>query len=278
MPTYNEDLNVNGEANISGNSDATQLVVKGHTTQTNPLQQWQSSGAVPVARLTGDGRLQVGSFSAGEMATDDSLIEAHRAETDTTKPKRGFHLMGAITGVLSTAIAWVVQELTLKGSSGVSALHTALRVRLRNEATGIQGAGAELRGADIDVTHAGSGSGATLAQVVGLRVGVAHEGSATSTAMYGVKVDLTNPPSNAYALYTSGGKIRFGDLSAGDVTIDANGVLSTTPSNTSSGGSLPLLVSSLLSLNANSQYFSRRVRLTGSGKVKLTATTLLKGV
>lgn len=106
---------------IDGAQDIEQLVVQGHTTQTQPLQEWQASSGDPLARLTGDGRLQIGSFDNGVMATDESLIEAHRLETDADAPKRGLHLKGALSGPLSGLVAWVVQELTLKGSSGVAA-------------------------------------------------------------------------------------------------------------------------------------------------------------
>src|SRR5688500_12994603 len=134
---------------IDSGADETQLTIKGSgaagSEQSAPLQSWQTSDAVEQARVTGDGRLQIGSFSGGTMATDDSLIEAHRSETDTAKPKRGFHLLGAITDPLTSIISWIVQELVLKGTSGITALHTALRVRLTNQNTGSM-TGAKLLG------------------------------------------------------------------------------------------------------------------------------------
>src|SRR5690554_4162962 len=144
---------------IEGSQDITQLKVQGHSTQMEPLQVWQDSAEDEQAQLTGDGRRQVGSFDSGMMATDDALIEAHRDENDTGKPKRGLHLLGEVTGMLDSLVSWAVQELVLKGSGGISALHSALRVRLTNENTGTMDAGADLRAADVEIVNNGGSNG-----------------------------------------------------------------------------------------------------------------------
>jgi hypothetical protein len=209
MPTFEEAVV------IIGDDDVTQLSVTGANPQTNPLQSWQAQGDIDLARLTGDGRFQIGSFDNGEMATDDALIEAHRHEDDTTKPKRGFHLLGTIKGTLNNIVSWIVHELILKGTSGISALHATLRVRLRNEVTGTMTSGGELRGGDIEVTNAGGSSGSRVPKVSGLRVGTANEAAGYIDTAYGIKIEITNAGAGSqinkvYALFTDVGIIHLG--------------------------------------------------------------------
>ena len=45
---------------VEGNEDTTQLNVKGHSTQTEPLQTWQDNAGSDLAQVSGDGRVQVG--------------------------------------------------------------------------------------------------------------------------------------------------------------------------------------------------------------------------
>jgi len=105
---------------IEGSQDITQLTVQGHSTQTEALQTWQDSAETVQAQFTGDGRLQIGSFDDGMMATDDALIEAHRHESATTKPKRGLHLLGEVSGVLDSLVSWVVGPPPIKWSNSCS--------------------------------------------------------------------------------------------------------------------------------------------------------------
>jgi hypothetical protein len=204
---------------IDGSSDTSQLTIQGHSIQTTPLQSWQTSNTTDLARLTGDGRLQVGSFDNGMMATDDALIEAHRHEDDTARPKRGLHLKGGLTGPLSSIVTWVMQELVLKGTGGISALHTALRVKLRNENTAATGTmtGAELRAADIEVINAGGATAANkrVPEITGLRVSVTNEQTGHAETAYGVKVEVNNAGTlgKAYAIYTGTG-IVYGVVEA----------------------------------------------------------------
>jgi len=198
---------------IDGSTDTIQLQVQGHSTQTAPLQSWQSNGGVPVAQVTGDGRLQVGSFSSGQMATDDSLLEAHRAETDTSKPKRGMHTLGIIAGTFTDIVSWVVHELTLRGTSGVQNLYSALRVRVRNEATGGANGSSQVRGADIEAVNAGATVLNPVAELTGVRVSVLTESTGNTNSAYGVKVEMdTLNTQTAYAFHANVGKMRPGAL------------------------------------------------------------------
>ncbi|MEZ4671442.1 MAG: hypothetical protein R3E39_26360 [Anaerolineae bacterium] len=128
---------------IDGSADAKQLRVQGHTTQTNPLETWEDSAGNTLAQVTGDGRLQVGDDVG--LSSPDALIEAHRHEDSTTKPKRGFHALGRISGTLNSVVQWMVAELELRGSGVISAVHSALRVKATNLNTGTPATGAELR-------------------------------------------------------------------------------------------------------------------------------------
>lgn len=206
MPTYTDPVIINGS------TDAEQLVVRGNTTQTKALQEWRQDGSTLYGRVTNDGRLQVGSFTSGAMDTDASLIEAHRSAADSTKPKRGLHLKGVLTGTLNAIVTWVVQELLLQGTAGISALHTALRVRIRNENTGTM-TGAELRAGDVVVENKGGNAGSAVPQMTGLRVGVSNESGGYAQTAYGLKVEMTNAGqlTNAYAIYTDTGLIHIED-------------------------------------------------------------------
>jgi hypothetical protein len=98
--TIQDDLRVEGKLEVIGNQDTTQITIQGNTQQTSPLHQWQDATATPLARIGEDGRLQIGSFESGALATDDAHIEVYRDEMDIAKPKRGFHVMGAIADAL----------------------------------------------------------------------------------------------------------------------------------------------------------------------------------
>jgi len=208
MQTFTEAVEINGS------SDVTQLTIKGSIDQdVGALQSWQTNSNNKLARITSDGRLQIGTFEAGEMVTDDSLIEANRAASDTSKPTRGLHLKGGISGTLSSIVAWVVHELTLTGSAGIAALHSATRIRLRNEVTGLMTVEGELRGTDIEVTNAGGTTEDPVPHVIGLRVGLTNEPSGYIDTSYGIKVETINTGTigQAYAVYTDNGLVHFGD-------------------------------------------------------------------
>ena len=148
------------------------------------------------------------------MATDDALVEIHRDEIETGKPKRGLHTLGTLTSPLSDIVAWVVQELHLKGSGGISALHSALRVRLTNDNTGAM-TGANLQAADVEVINNGgsAGIGNDVPEITGLRVGVTNQAGGYADTAYGLKVEIDDQGSitNPYAIYTDQGVVHLGD-------------------------------------------------------------------
>lgn len=175
-------------------------------------QSWMNSTDDVLIRMTADGRLQVGNEML--IATDDSLIEAHRDETEIAKPTRGLHLLGEITGALDNLVSWVVQELVLKGTGGISALHSALRVRLTNENTGTMASGADLRGADIEIINNGGSSGNNVPELTGLHVAVTNQAGAYADTAYGIRVRLNDlgDLETAYAIHTDVGLVHLGDV------------------------------------------------------------------
>ncbi len=197
---------------VDGSQDTTQLRVQGHTTQLQPLQTWENSAGTPQARVSGDGNLQVGDDLLG-WSTPDALMEVHRAEASTAKPKRGFHSLGQVSGTLNALVQWIVGELELRGSTAIDALHTALRIRATNMNTGTPTANAELRGADIEVINDASAGAAALTKATGLQVGVTNASGKTISEAVGVRVKMpTSGITNPYSIYVEGrGVAHFED-------------------------------------------------------------------
>jgi len=210
--------------------DIQQLRVQGHTTQNQPLQTWENSSGNALGQVTGDGNLIVGSTTintqmtkdgrmiAGDdlgVSTPDALLEVHRAETSSTRPTRGVHSLGQLTGALTNLVQWMVGELELRGSSAINALHTALRIRASNLNTGTPGSNAELRGADVEVINeVGAGSGA-LPKATGIQASVTNSAGKTITdaAALRLKVNNAGTITNSYSIYAEGpGVVHFEDF------------------------------------------------------------------
>ncbi|MEO8609541.1 MAG: hypothetical protein ABI690_16740 [Chloroflexota bacterium] len=230
---------------VDGSQDIKQLRVQGHTTQTLPVQTWEDSAGSTLAQLTGDGR-----FIIGDDVTPDSLVEAHRLETSTSKPKRGIHSLGKITNTVLDVITWAVAELELLGSAGVSGLQTALRAKATHNNTGTS-TSAEVRAGDFQSINQTGLSGSRVGQVTGVRATASNTPSALNAYLakaVGVEAAITNasggdvtdavaidvvPPVNAgmianlyglripdltqggaanVALQTGLGKVSFGDF------------------------------------------------------------------
>ncbi len=243
---FNEDVEINGSLDVLGTEDETQLEVQGVAAQSTALQTWKDSGASVLAQVTSDGRLQVGDDLG--FSTPDSLVEAHRDEASTTKPKRGFHSLGQITNLFTDLITWVVAELELLGTAGVNDLQTAFRARLTHGNSG-DSTGAQLRAGDFEsinqtgssdawvgsavgvrgtASNSPSGANAYLTKAVGVEGSVANaEGGEISEAaafdvadpandgtiitLYGLHVpDLTQGGTN-YAIHTGEGSVHVGD-------------------------------------------------------------------
>jgi len=190
---------------VDGSQDTTQLRVQGHTTQTQPLQTWENSAGTPQARVSGDGNVQIGDDLLG-WSTPDALLEAHRAEASTSKPKRGIHSLGQVSGTLNALVQWIAGELELRGSSAIDALHTALRIRASNMNTGTPTANAELRGADIEVINDASAGSSALTKATGLLVAVTNAAGKLITEAVGLRIKLNNAGTitNPYAIYVEG--------------------------------------------------------------------------
>jgi hypothetical protein len=200
MPQTNFTDNVR----IDGSRDIAQLAVEGNATQTQPLQTWQNSAGSVLSQVTGDGRVLVGDDLGA--ATPDALIEAHRSETSTARPRRGIHSLGRIGDSLSEIAQWMVAELELRGSGALQALQNTLRVRLTNMTTAAAGAGAELRAADIEVVNDASANAAAVPAATGLQVSVTNAAGRTITRAIGVRISMNNAGTmtNRYALFTEG--------------------------------------------------------------------------
>lgn len=186
---------------VDGSQDIKQLRVQGHTTQNQPLQTWENSAGNTVAQVTGDGRLIV-----GDDVTPDSLFEAHRLDTSTSKPTRGIHSLGQVTGTLNALVQWIVGELELTGASAISALHTALRIRASNKSTVAGSAGAEVRGADIEVINDTLANAAAFPKATGMQVTLTNASGKAITDAIGLKVKMNNSGTitNPFSIYTEG--------------------------------------------------------------------------
>lgn len=209
-----ETFNTNVE--INGSSDTTQLKVSAHSSQTAPLQSWNTSSGDQVARTESDGRFQTGSLDTGAGATGDAQIEVFRHEDAKTLPTRGLNITGAIKDALTSVVSWSVHELFLKGSAGVRALHSALRVRIVNQNTGTTNTNAEIRAGEFEILNSGGASGNPIPVATGIDVRVTNEATGYVGTAYGMRVlvdDLnTNGISDSYALHATGGKTRLDDV------------------------------------------------------------------
>lgn len=189
---------------VDGSRDVKQLRVQGHTTQSDSLQTWENSAGIPLAQMSGDGRLSIGDDLG--VATADAMVEVHRAETSISKPKRGLHTLGRISDSLVNVAQWLVAELEIRGSSAMSALQTTLRVRATNMNTGVPDSGAEVRAADVEVVNDATAGVAPLPKATGLQVAVTNASGKTITEAVGIRVKMNNAGTitNPYAIYTEG--------------------------------------------------------------------------
>lgn len=218
-------MDENGQLLIDGQLDNIHLRVQGHSTQDEPLQTWEDSAGSALTQVAGDGRVQVGDLTLG---LPDALVEANNDITlPFSGPLQGVQSRGRIQGAISNALAWVVNELELLGSGGVSGLHTALRARLFHNNSG-DVSDAELRAGDFEaVNQSGSSQtpvgrltglhsavtnaeGAYLDEAVGIEVVIQDAG--TIQTAYGLQIADVNQGEQAnYALYTGLGVVRLGD-------------------------------------------------------------------
>ena len=90
--TYTDDVE------IIGSADETQLVVRGDDSQSEPLQEWQSTNPVTgLAQVTEDGRLRVGGDL--NLSAPSAMVEANREIVlPSAEPKQGIQSRGVIDG------------------------------------------------------------------------------------------------------------------------------------------------------------------------------------
>lgn len=179
--TYTEDVI------IDGTEDEVQLVVQGHSTQTEPLQEWQDSGGNALAQISEDGRFQNGDIG---LTTPDALIEAHR-DPGSSLPTRGINTLGKVAGVISSALAWVFIELQLVGTAAISSIHAAVRGRLTHSSTG-DSSGAELRAGDFETINQSGTGGTPVGKAVGVQGTVDNQSDAYLTDASGVVAQIQN--------------------------------------------------------------------------------------
>jgi hypothetical protein len=210
---------------IDGDADEIQLRVQGHSTQTNSLQTWEDSAGDALAQVTDDGRLEVGDLDLG---TEDALIEAHR-DSDSSLPQRGLQTLGKVSGTISNAIAWVVQELELIGTGNVSGLHAALRSKITYKSTG-DADQAELRAGDFETVVEDGDNPNRVGKAIGVQSTVTNEQNGHLDTAIGVKITLNDEGTDSiqhangleiedviqgaltnYAIHTGEGTVRFGD-------------------------------------------------------------------
>jgi hypothetical protein len=107
----------------------------------------------------------------------------------------------------------VVQELVLKGTGGISALHSALRVKLTNENTGTMSSGADLRAGDFEAINKGGGSGNLVPEMTGLQVAITNDETGYLDTAFGVRVKVNKDPggtlNKVYAIHADDGIAHF---------------------------------------------------------------------
>lgn len=197
----------NDDVQIQGSQDEVQLLVQGPSSQTADLQQWKIAGQDPLVRLTGDGRLQLGTLETG---TADALIEANHdidLDTEPNAPQQGLQTRGIFrraAQAISNSMAWSIHELEFQVSNTLSGVHSALRSKVFHHNTD-DSSNAELRAGDFEVVN--------LAGTVGTAVGVEIQlvNSGTMVEAYGLRVQDVDQGTTNYAIHTSAGPVHLGD-------------------------------------------------------------------
>jgi hypothetical protein len=234
---------------ILGSGDKEQLIVRGHSTQTDPLQEWQLNSGDGIAEITPDGRLRAG--GSLDLATPSAVVEANKVVDphDPEMVKQGIQARGVIEGSateITEALTWHVQEMEIEGTGGVSGIQAAQRSTLVQSNTGDASA-ADFRAGDFQainetgtsgapvghlsalVAEVRNAAGAYLDEASGLRVEIFNEAAAdlnsvagveitspldtgTIDTVYGVKVADQEAGTSNYALHTGKGRVHVGDV------------------------------------------------------------------
>src|SRR5579859_3441356 len=216
----------NDAVEVLGSQDITQLTVQAANPQSQPLQVWLDNSSNTLARVTADGRFQVGNNFGGAA---DALIQANYNPTGS-QPTSVWHTPGTVSsaGTISTPINWVYHELALAGTAGVSGLHNGLYSKLTQANSGTAIA-AELRAATFQAINQGGSGAAPVGKLTGLRGTSSNAASAYLGTAVGVEATVTNDtagsissaalfnavaPTNAGTISTLYG-LQIPDLTAG---------------------------------------------------------------
>jgi len=183
---------------IQGSQDIAQLQVKASSTQTQPLQNWQDNSSNLLVQVTSDGKLQLG--DPGLVSIPTALIEANQSVTlPSPKPQRGWHSIGKFSGPITSPLTWVVNELRLLATGGLSGLHVGQRSQLTVDSSTVNATGAELRAGDFMVSNAAGISGNAVGKATGSRSTASNATSAYLTTAVGVEGAISNDTSGNVA-------------------------------------------------------------------------------
>jgi hypothetical protein len=202
----------NDAVEINGQDDVTQLIVRGDTSQGEPLQQWRTSTEDILAQVTVDGRIELGN-NAGLAS---ALIDANKTIFDDADPaKQGFQSRGVVdTGAtVSTPLTWSIQELKFDGGAdSISSVQTAQRVTVEHKNTGTSSS-ATLRAGRFQAIHDSTN---TLGELTGVEIQLERPNSAgVITNAYGLRIKTpingAGSGGNLYAIHTEKGTVHLGD-------------------------------------------------------------------
>jgi len=176
---------------IQGSRDIAQLDIKGNSTQTQPLQKWETSGSVVKAQVTAEGRLQVGdNLTAGIVP--DALIQANGDVTlPSSQVPSGLHTIGKVQGTIPGGTSWTTHELRLDGSGTVSGTQSTSRHKLTFGSTG-DGTTADLRATDTQAINEKGTSGSRLGRLTAIRALLSNALNAFLDRGSAVEAAITN--------------------------------------------------------------------------------------
>ena len=176
---------------IQGSRDIAQLDIKGNSTQTQPLQKWETSGSVVKAQVTAEGRLQVGdNLTAGIVP--DALIQANGDVTlPSSQVPTGLHTIGKVQGTIPGGTSWTTHELRLDGSGTVSGTQSASRHKLTFGSTG-DGSNGDLRATDTQAINEKGTSGLRLGRLTAIRALLSNALNAFLDRGSAVEAAITN--------------------------------------------------------------------------------------
>lgn len=174
---------------IDGSQDVVQLEVQGHSTQTEPLQEWQDSSGTVLAEVTENGHFHTGDLT---MGTPAALIEANESiSMPSSGVKQGLQSRGEFDGQVTDPQAWGVQELEFMGSGGVSSVQSAMRGKVTHGNSGDSSA-AELRAGDFEAVNETGSSGDPVGQATGLHAAASNESGAYLAKAVGIEATINN--------------------------------------------------------------------------------------